>query len=102
MRLSASQLRERAALAREQYARCHLCGHHCGVDRTKGPAGICAEGDSLWLAGAGVHFGADPGGDRESTRLNSSHLVISYADFCLEKKNAHSRPNDRESLGKRI
>src|SRR5256885_11141334 len=25
-------------------------------------------------------------GDRESTRLNSSHLVISYAVFCLEKK----------------
>src|SRR5256885_6298212 len=24
--------------------------------------------------------------DRESTRLNSSHLVISYAVFCLEKK----------------
>src|SRR5256885_11706785 len=25
-------------------------------------------------------------GDRKSTRLNSSHLVISYAVFCLEKK----------------
>src|SRR5256885_4109259 len=24
--------------------------------------------------------------DRKSTRLNSSHLVISYADFCLNKK----------------
>src|SRR2546426_9406095 len=24
--------------------------------------------------------------DRESTRLNSSHLVISYAVFCLKKK----------------
>src|SRR5256885_13097610 len=33
---------------------------------------------------------ADRGGggraDRKSTRLNSSHLVISYAVFCLEKK----------------
>src|SRR5256885_14694141 len=32
-----------------------------------------------------------PGGgaarDRKSTRLNSSHLVISYAVFCLKKKN---------------
>src|SRR2546426_7660927 len=33
----------------------------------------------------------DPGGiehtaDRKSTRLNSSHLVISYAVFCLKKK----------------
>src|SRR5262245_65100839 len=27
-----------------------------------------------------------PGGDRKSTRLNSSHLGISYAVFCLKKK----------------
>src|ERR1039457_7312458 len=31
------------------------------------------------------HIGAEP--DRKSTRLNSSHLVISYAVFCLKKKN---------------
>src|SRR5256885_8803118 len=29
--------------------------------------------------------------DRKSTRLNSSHLVISYAVFCLKKKT--SKPN---------
>src|SRR5256885_2808067 len=27
--------------------------------------------------------------DRKSTRLNSSHLVISYAVFCLKKKKQH-------------
>src|SRR5947209_12378307 len=27
-----------------------------------------------------------PGGDRKSTRLNSSHANISYAVFCLKKK----------------
>src|SRR5687768_17956809 len=27
-----------------------------------------------------------PGGDRKSTRLNSSHGYISYAVFCLKKK----------------
>src|SRR5699024_11234909 len=27
-------------------------------------------------------------GDRKSTRLNSSHVSISYAVFCLQKKNA--------------
>src|SRR5437899_5957981 len=27
--------------------------------------------------------------DRKSTRLNSSHLGISYAVFCLKKKNRH-------------
>src|SRR3989454_9393689 len=29
---------------------------------------------------------AERHGDRKSTRLNSSHLVISYAVFCLKKK----------------
>src|SRR5256885_9645940 len=29
----------------------------------------------------------EPDQDRKSTRLNSSHLVISYAVFCLTKKN---------------
>src|SRR2546426_2257230 len=32
------------------------------------------------------HVLRGPGGDRKSTRLNSSHLVISYAVFCLKKK----------------
>src|SRR5258708_21358716 len=27
--------------------------------------------------------------DRKSTRLNSSHQIISYAVFCLKKKNTH-------------
>src|SRR2546426_3439626 len=30
-------------------------------------------------------------GDRKSTRLNSSHLVISYAVFCLKKKKKNSK-----------
>src|SRR2546426_6290697 len=30
--------------------------------------------------------------DRKSTRLNSSHLVISYAVFCLKKKKEPKRP----------
>src|SRR5258707_11565145 len=29
---------------------------------------------------------SQPGGDRKSTRLNSSHANISYAVFCLKKK----------------
>src|SRR5690625_5524142 len=31
--------------------------------------------------------GQDRLGDRKSTRLNSSHVAISYAVFCLKKKN---------------
>src|SRR2546426_294627 len=30
--------------------------------------------------------------DRKSTRLNSSHLVISYAVFCLKKKKTNDLP----------
>src|SRR2546426_1031414 len=33
-----------------------------------------------------------PFGDRKSTRLNSSHLVISYAVFCLKKKQRPGLP----------
>src|SRR5256885_2694981 len=45
--------------------------------------------------GHGGDEGADAGadilvGDRKSTRLNSSHLVISYAVFCLKKKKKKS------------
>src|SRR2546426_6419556 len=34
--------------------------------------------------------------DRKSTRLNSSHLVISYAVFCLKKKKI--KKTDRELI----
>src|SRR5947208_12793644 len=30
--------------------------------------------------------GSDSSADRKSTRLNSSHQIISYAVFCLKKK----------------
>src|SRR5215510_426587 len=36
-------------------------------------------------------------GDRKSTRLNSSHVAISYAVFCLKKKNIHSGRADQRS-----
>src|SRR5256885_3268980 len=45
--------------------------------------------------------------DRKSTRLNSSHLVISYAVFCLKKKKVRREaqrglaPFDRKILNRR-
>src|SRR3712207_7000293 len=36
--------------------------------------------------------------DRKSTRLNSSHANISYAVFCLKKKNPLSDNDTRSSL----
>src|SRR5688500_19992910 len=40
-----------------------------------------------------------PSGDRKSTRLNSSHLVISYAVFCLKKKKTEERQFGSEVSG---
>src|SRR5207247_3372676 len=37
--------------------------------------------------------------DRKSTRLNSSHEWISYAVFCLKKKNAKATQTQREPSG---
>src|SRR5688500_20091812 len=42
------------------------------------------------------------GVDRKSTRLNSSHLVISYAVFCLKKKNKKKRNNYKKKLTNKI
>src|SRR5690349_22853918 len=38
---------------------------------------------------------ADPARDRKSTRLNSSHVEISYAVFCLKKKKKKNRTNSK-------
>src|SRR5256885_3584552 len=43
-----------------------------------------ADIDPIYLSR--LYGGIDLGQDRKSTRLNSSHLVISYAVFCLKKK----------------
>src|SRR2546430_4222726 len=45
----------------------------------------CARHDNKMLRVTGALKG-----DRKSTRLNSSHLVISYAVFCLKKKTVYS------------
>src|SRR5258708_27672454 len=37
----------------------------------------------------------DDNRDRKSTRLNSSHQIISYAVFCLKKKTQHRRHEDQ-------
>src|SRR5258705_3307327 len=41
---------------------------------------------ALWRTGWMFPLGTPRGEDRKSTRLNSSHLGISYAVFCLKKK----------------
>src|SRR5256885_13127416 len=46
----------------------------------------------LEVASAAMARGCRVTVDRKSTRLNSSHLVISYAVFCLKKKNIDRLP----------
>src|SRR2546426_9127842 len=48
-----------------------------------------------WVTNKGASLGLACGIDRKSTRLNSSHLVISYAVFCLKKKKKKSSTNAR-------
>src|SRR3712207_7843990 len=55
------------------------------VDRLGARSSLTISGGGMVLAGAVLVL---PGGvDRKSTRLNSSHANISYAVFCLKKKN---------------
>src|SRR5256885_8191980 len=56
-----------------------ICGRAAAVAAR--PVGATGHQPDLAARGA-VHAA----GDRKSTRLNSSHLVISYAVFCLKKK----------------
>src|SRR5256885_6972535 len=65
-----------------------------------GAVGFCMGGQLALFAatlnpsvGACVNFY----GDRKSTRLNSSHLVISYAVFCLKKKKTRAPLQHRQS-----
>src|SRR5438132_1816874 len=50
------------------------------------------------LVGRGRRASAStiPRRDRKSTRLNSSHTVISYAVFCLKKKKKKQKKNTNE------
>src|SRR5256885_3418320 len=61
--------------------------------------------DAVDWAKKGVQFGAGEillTSDRKSTRLNSSHLVISYAVFCLKKKNIQLFPSFRRDRRDRL
>src|SRR5437588_8356274 len=45
-----------------------------------------------WIGRASIARSGSPRDrDRKSTRLNSSHTVISYAVFCLKKKNKDTK-----------
>src|SRR5215510_8245064 len=59
----------------------------------RAPKGVRRRGDGRMEGGRALD---KPCGDRKSTRLNSSHVAISYAVFCLKKKNP-----ERDRLARR-
>src|SRR2546429_1123093 len=75
-----------------------------GLAETSTKRGLEVRGGVLSLPKmtTGLSISGLPAGDRKSTRLNSSHGYISYAVFCLKKKNraagtqpAHAPPRRR-------
>src|SRR5438132_9972433 len=61
---------------------CRQCVHQVGMVR-QGVAAVSPGKDDVALHGRRAPLSKL---DRKSTRLNSSHTVISYAVFCLKKK----------------
>src|SRR5690349_23607301 len=64
---------------RMRFSRCAADGRAARAGRRRGAS---LDADRGGLSGAGE--------DRKSTRLNSSHVEISYAAFCLKKKMSNS------------
>src|SRR5438445_4615663 len=71
---------------------CEVCGA-APLERVFHPVPVFFKGSGFYSTDYGrrkrkVESGGEgEGGDRKSTRLNSSHANISYAVFCLKKKN---------------
>src|SRR5690349_23425026 len=61
------------------------------------PAAVAAAGPRL-----GRHDARARRGDRKSTRLNSSHVEISYAVFCLKKKKKKKQKLQQNQKKKKI
>src|SRR5258708_31410881 len=81
--------REALATIRMQHVPIEEIPSHCRFVNTEIFEEARARGRGVVLLSA--HFGAwEIGGDRKSTRLNSSHQIISYAVFCLTKKNKYT------------
>src|SRR2546426_3536437 len=77
------------------------CGIELGHEGVVASAGGRLEGPQSrgedGREGPARHVGVAGGIDRKSTRLNSSHLVISYAVFCLKKKKKNQSSSARSA-----
>src|SRR5438477_6322103 len=74
------------------------CIARCATKRSAAPpAGPSAPTTSSCRARAGRRRG-----DRKSTRLNSSHMSISYAVFCLKKKKKKKKNDEVAGASTRV
>src|SRR5258708_28052859 len=72
---------------RELYQRaCEALKQDAAAGRINPQRFVPAAHDQWPLAAQEFDAGEEPETDRKSTRLNSSHQIISYAVFCLKKK----------------
>src|SRR5207253_8266450 len=80
-RLAQADARLQLLGRRGRNCRCRDCAHDGLLIVTISPAR-----DTLVVPRHRSGLPPPPAGDRKSTRLNSSHVAISYAVFCLKKK----------------
>src|SRR5207302_6075961 len=67
---------------------------HLGATRWRGHADAHhLRRSDIWSRTQSRRRPSDRDGDRKSTRLNSSHVKISYAVFCLKKKKQKLQTN---------
>src|SRR5688500_19120214 len=83
--------RERLEIPADAWEKCEACGHTDLREKFVRNLNVCPACDFHRRIRASEYVAIliDEGTaeeDRKSTRLNSSHLVISYAVFCLKKK----------------
>lgn len=57
---ASGELRRRADEALSWLARCVVCPHECGTDRTREPGAFCRTGARARVASFGPHFGEEP------------------------------------------
>src|SRR5688500_19588595 len=78
----------RSRVQRPGRGQCSCVRNHGGGRESRGSVAGAGRVRSHhgWSLGTAGKPAALPREDRKSTRLNSSHLVISYAVFCLKKK----------------
>lgn len=79
----ANILKDKVLQAKELYKACILCGHKCGVDRTKGEKGKCDAGTEIVLSSYTAHHGEEPfiSGSRGSGAIFFSYCNLKCV-FC--------------------